>query len=175
MGNTPGEAFRLLQDAAEDGRLEAIAHARELTLVTVFGSVIDDPANAKDIDIAVLPRRGTNLDILAVINDFLLLTHSDDVDLLDLGRAGPVARQHALTYSEVLYESRPGEFAEAQLKAGMERMDTEWFREHALRLLAESAEWAHVGSTRASCSPGWRPSETSSVTSSHWVQPIRLV
>lgn len=140
MGTTPAEAFQRLRDAAADGRLEAIVHARELTLVTVFGSVVDDPANARDIDIAVMPRRGTSLDILAVINDFLWLTGSDDVDLMDLGRAGPVARQHALTYAEPLYESKPGEFARAQLQATMERMDTEWFRELGIRLMAESGE-----------------------------------
>jgi hypothetical protein len=140
VGTTPAEALRRLRDAVEDGRLEAIVHARELTLVTVFGSVVDDPANARDIDIAVAPRRGTSLDILGVINDFLWLTGSDDVDLLDLGRAGPVARLHALTYAELLYESEPGEFARAQLAATMERMDTEWFREFGLRLMAESAE-----------------------------------
>jgi predicted nucleotidyltransferase len=140
VGNSPAEALRLLKAAAEDGRLEAIARARELTLVTVFGSAVDDPANAKDIDIAVMPRWGTSLDILAVINDFMLLTNSDDVDLLDLGRAGPVAREQALTYCEVLYESDPGVFAEAQLRATMERLDTDWLRQLGLRLMAESAE-----------------------------------
>jgi predicted nucleotidyltransferase len=140
VATTPAEALRVLREAAEDGRLEALVRTRELTLVTVFGSVVDDPANAKDIDIAVAPRRGTSLDLLAVINDLMWLTGSDDVDLLDLGRAGPVARQHALTHCIPLYESEPGEFARAQLRANMDRMDTERFREHDLRLMAESAE-----------------------------------
>jgi hypothetical protein len=91
------------------------------------------------IDIAVAPRRGTSLDLLAVINEMMLLTGSDDVDLMDLGRAGPVARQHALTYAELLFESEPGEFAREQVRATMERMDTNWFREMDLRLMAESA------------------------------------
>lgn len=140
MGTTPAEALRRLREAAEDGRLDVIVRARELTLVTVFGSVVDDPVHARDIDIAVAARRGAALDILAVVNDFLWLTGSDDVDLLDLGRAGPVARQHALTYAELLYESEPGEFANAQLQATMERMDTDWMRDMDLRLMSESAE-----------------------------------
>jgi predicted nucleotidyltransferase len=140
VGTTPAEALERLRAAAENGRLEAIVQARELTLVTVFGSVVDDPANAHDIDIAVMPRSGTSLDLFGVINDFMWLTGSDDVDLMDLGRAGPVARQHALTFSEVLYESEPGKFAGAQLRAGMERMDTEWFRDFSLRVMAESTE-----------------------------------
>ena len=119
MGNTPAEALRRLREATEDGRLEALARARELTLVTVFGSVVDDPANAHDIDIAVAPRRGTSLDILAVMNDLLWLTGSDDVDVMDLGRAGPVAREQALTHCELLYESEPGEFAREQVRAMM--------------------------------------------------------
>lgn len=141
MGTTPAEAFRRLREAVEDGRLAAIVHRRELTLVTVFGSVVDDPANARDIDIAVAPRRGTSLDILAVINDFLWLTGSDDVDLLDLGRAGPVAREQALIYAELLHESEPGEYARAQVAASMERMDTEWLRHLGLRLMAEPGEF----------------------------------
>jgi predicted nucleotidyltransferase len=140
VATTPAEALRALREAAEDGRLEALVRARELTLVAVFGSVVDDPANAKDIDIAVAPRRGTSLDLLAVINDLMWLTGSDDVDLLDLGRAGPVARQHALTYGELLYESEPSLFAREQIRATMERMDTDWMRDLDLRLMAESAE-----------------------------------
>jgi predicted nucleotidyltransferase len=140
VGTTPAEALARLRAAAEDGRLEAIVPARELTLVTVFGSVVDDPANAHDIDIAVMPRRGTSLDILGVINDFLWLTGSDDVDVMDLGRAGPVARQHALTYSEVLYEAERGEGAEAEIRATMERMDTDWLRDLDLRLMAGLTE-----------------------------------
>jgi hypothetical protein len=95
VGNSLAEALRLLHAAAEDGRLEAIAHARELTLVTAFG----------DNAIGVMPQRGTALDLPNVINDFALLTHSDDFALLDLGQAAPVDRERALTGGEELYES----------------------------------------------------------------------
>ena len=65
------------------------------------------------------------------------LVDSDHVDLLDLDRAGPVARQHALVPGDPLYEYRPGEFARQQMRASGQRLGTEWMRRLDLALMAD--------------------------------------
>ena len=61
---------------------------------------------ARDLDIAVLTKRGrSTLELLAELSD---LTRLDAIDLLDLGRAGPVATVEALLHGEVLFEREPG-------------------------------------------------------------------
>lgn len=56
---------------------------------------------------------------------------------MDLGRAGPVARSRALAPgSEVLHEARKGIFAEAQIAAITEEMETRPMRRRDLELLA---------------------------------------
>lgn len=75
-------------------------------------------------------------DVLAVLDELAGLTGSDDVDLLVLDDAGPVARERALVGSIALFESRPGAYAEAQMAAICERMDTDWLRRLDLELLA---------------------------------------
>ncbi len=67
------------------------------------------------LDVAVGSRTRTGLDVIAVICALMDLVDSDHVDLLDLDRAGPVARQHALVPGDPLYEYRPGEFARQQM------------------------------------------------------------
>jgi hypothetical protein len=57
------------------------------------------------------------------------------VDVVDLDRAGPVARQ-ALVPGEPLYESEPGGFVTAQMRASGERLSTEWMRRNSLERLA---------------------------------------
>jgi predicted nucleotidyltransferase len=120
----------------DNGELDAFVERNNLRLVTLFGSASRDEPTAHDVDIAVSARSGERLDILDVVNDLLALTGSDDIDVLDLDRAGPVARQHAL-FGEPLYESEPGLYAREQDRASMERMDTEWFRMLNLKLMAE--------------------------------------
>ena len=137
MGTTPAEAVRLLRAAMDNGQLDAFVERRNLRLVTLFGSASRDEPTAHDVDIAVSARTGERLDILDVVNDLLALTGSDDIDVLDLDRAGPVARQHGL-FGEPLYESEPCLYAREQDRASMERMDTEWFRKLRLELLVDS-------------------------------------
>lgn len=138
MGTTPAEALRTLRTAVEDGRLDDFVERHGLRLLVVFGSAERGEPTARDLDIAVSARPGERFDLLDLINALLDLTGSDDVDLLDLDRAGPVARQHAL-FGEPLYESEPGLYAREQIRASMERLDTEWFRRLSLQLMAESA------------------------------------
>lgn len=52
-----------------------------------------------------------------------------------LDDAGPLARERALVGARVLFQGGPGEFANAQIAAVMERLDTDWLRALELDLL----------------------------------------
>ncbi|HVE95388.1 MAG TPA: nucleotidyltransferase domain-containing protein [Pseudonocardiaceae bacterium] len=133
---SPIDAAQQLSAAAADGRLEALAEGHDLSLVVMFGSASRGQPDARDLDVAVGSRTRTGLDVLAVICALMDLVDSDRVDLLDLDRAGPVARQHALVPGVPLYEYRPGEFARQQMRASGQRLGTEWMRRLDLALMA---------------------------------------
>ncbi|MDQ2882032.1 MAG: nucleotidyltransferase domain-containing protein [Actinomycetota bacterium] len=136
MAISPLDAAHRLRSAAVDGRLEDLADLHALSLVVMFGSASRGQPDARDLDIAVGARARTGLDVLAVICALMDLVDSDRVDLLDLDRAGPVARQHALVPGEPLYEYRSGEFARQQMRASGQRLGTEWMRRLDLALMA---------------------------------------
>jgi predicted nucleotidyltransferase len=123
MGTTPAEAVRRLRGAMDNGELDALVERHNLRLVTLFGSASRDEPTAHDVDIAASGRPGTHFDIVDLVVDLMALTDSDDVDLLDLDRAGSVARQHALV-GELLYESAPGVYAVSWI----EPIWSEWTR-----------------------------------------------
>ncbi len=134
---SPIDAARRLRGAAVDGRLEALAEVHGLSLVVMVGSASRGQPDARDLDVAVGARERTGLDAVAVICALMNLVDSDCVDLLDLDRAGPVARQHALVPGDPLYEYQPGEFARQQMKASGQRLGTEWMRRLDLALMAQ--------------------------------------
>lgn len=134
MGTDPRSAVRRLQAAAEDGRLDQLCARHGIRLLTVFGSAVRADAQPRDVDVAVGFERGRRVDLLALIDDLGALTGSDDVDLMVLDRAEPVARERGLVGCLPLYESEPGAFASAQMAAVGERLDTAWLR--ALELQA---------------------------------------
>lgn len=72
--------------------------------------------------------------MLGFLDQLASLGAGDEVDLMVLNHAGPVARERALVGARVLFESRPGEFATTQIAAIMERMDTDWLRALDLEL-----------------------------------------
>ncbi|MGH3871726.1 MAG: hypothetical protein ACRDSR_09470 [Pseudonocardiaceae bacterium] len=136
MAVSPLNAAQRLRGAAFDGRLEALAEVHDLSLVVMFGSASRGQLDARDLDVAVGSRARSGLDVVAVICALMDLVDSDHVDLLDLDRAGPVARQHALVPGEPLYEYRSGEFARQQMRASGQRLGTEWMRRLDLELMA---------------------------------------
>lgn len=132
----PTEALRRLRRAEASGELAGFARRHRLRLIVVFGSAAAGEAEPDDLDIAV-GSAGGDLDPIAVISALMELTASDVVDLLDLDRAGPVARQHALVTGDPLYELPEGEFARQQMRATGERLSTEWMRRLDLALMAD--------------------------------------
>lgn len=125
MRVTPLQAADRLRAAARDGQLAALAERFDVRLITLFGSTVDNAPDAGDVDVAMATEKGRTLDLLGILDALYHLTGSEDFDLLDLNHAGDVARQHALSYADPLYESREGEYAEEQIKAVMMRMDTD--------------------------------------------------
>lgn len=135
MGTDPRTALTRLQAAADDGRLDALCERHALRLVTVFGSAVRPDADPKDLDVAVGFEPGRRGDVLAVLDELSRLTGSDDLDLMVLDDAGPVARERALVGCLALHESEPMAYANAQMAAMCERMDTDWLRAQDLETL----------------------------------------
>lgn len=128
-----------LRSALVDGRLEELCASTGIELLVLFGSAVSeaDPGDAElgDVDIAVAFADPLDRDFLAAVTALIDLL-GDAVDVLDLDRAGPVARQRALTQGEVLLELRPGAFATRQMTAIREFIETEPFRWLDLELMA---------------------------------------
>ncbi len=128
MGTDPRTALDRLRSAADDGRLEQLCRRHGVRVLTVFGSAARPDADPRDLDVAVGFEPHHTADVLGVLDELTVLTGSDDVDLLVLERAGPVARERALVQCVPLYESEATAYAAAQVAAMGERMDTEWLR-----------------------------------------------
>lgn len=135
--NQARAALQRLRDAADDGRLEALARRHHIRLLGAFGSTTDpDWPDPHDLDIAVEFERAAEIDFIQVILDLIDLVQFDDVDVMHLNRAGPVAQTSGLVGGEPLYESEPGAFDEARARAVTARLDTAWLRRIDLELLA---------------------------------------
>lgn len=135
---TPYDAFRSLSSSAAAGDLAKLCERHGVELLVVHGSVLDpEPLRpAQDLDLAFRYVQGAERDQVALINEILQLARFDAIDLMDLGRAGPVARARALApNSVVLYEADRSIFAEAQIAAMTETMETRWMRRRDLELL----------------------------------------
>lgn len=126
-----------LREAATRGALADLCHRHDLDLLVVFGSVLDPGSDPHDLDVAVRFRPGRDTrDTLKVLDDLYRLTGSERIDLMVLNRGAPLARERALTTGEPLFQLRPGDFANAQIAAIMERLDTDRFRALELELMS---------------------------------------
>jgi predicted nucleotidyltransferase len=103
-------------------------------LLVMFGSAADAAQDPSDVDLAVLAEDG--FDLLSFVDELYLMTEFEGFDVLDLRRAAPVPRERALVGARRLYEARSGLFANTQIAAIMERMDTEEMRRVELELMA---------------------------------------
>jgi len=100
----------------------------------VFGSTAQGAEDPRDLDVAV--RLEDDARLLDVLEALVALTGVERLDVLDLNRAGVVARERALVGSIALYEREPGMFERAAVAAMVERMDTDWLRRLDLELMA---------------------------------------
>lgn len=134
MGTTPAQALERLRQAAE---LEALCQRHRVRILTVFGSAARGAATARDLDVAVRFEPGSTPDVLVLLDDLSRLTGSDQIDLMVLDTAGPVARERALVGCIALFESETGAYADAQMAAMCERMDSDWLRAADLETLRQ--------------------------------------
>jgi len=128
VGTDPRTGLQRLRAAAHDGRLEQLCRRHGVRVLTVFGSAARPDTAPRDLDVAVGFEPHHTGDVLALLDELTVLTGSDDVDLMVLDRAGPVARERALVQCLPLYESEATAYATAQVAAMGERMDTDWLR-----------------------------------------------
>ncbi len=131
----PRDALARLRQMAESGELDELCERHGLELMVAFGSATrGDVAQPDDLDVAV--RFAGDGDLVALTSDLIRQLHYDAVDVMDLGRAGIVARAEALAVCVPLYERRRGMFAAAQMAAVGQRLDTQWLRRLSLELMA---------------------------------------
>lgn len=136
MSDSARQAVRRLCEAAESGDLATLCERADAQLLLVFGSARRVDADPNDVDVAVRFEQGASHDVLGLLDQLYRLTGYEEFDVLDLGRAGPLARERALVGAHVLYEARAGRFASEQIAAIMERLDTDGMRRAELALMS---------------------------------------
>lgn len=135
---TVARSLRRLRAARDSGELAALCRRHGLELLVLFGSAASRVPTSRepgDIDLAIASRHGGSADLLAVVEDLAGLTGGDDLDVMDLALAGPVAMHRALTAGEVLYEENPRVFAERQIFAINHYIETAPLRRAVLESL----------------------------------------
>ncbi|WP_314174931.1 hypothetical protein [Streptomyces winkii] len=133
----PRESLRRLTAASAAGDLDSLCHDYGVELLVAFGSAVREGTQPRNLDIAVLFRRDLpKPDVLGFLDALGVLADTTAIDLMDLGRAGPVARERALVGGLTLAELTPGTFARERMHAITERMDTDWLRRLDLELMA---------------------------------------
>lgn len=130
------EGVSALRAAAADGRLDAVCARHRIRVLTVFGSAVRHPATARDLDIAVLPERPSDLDVLRLLEDLVELSGLEGIDLARLDAASPLLAERALVGCIPLHESVEGAYADAQSAAIGQRVETDHLRRLDLELLA---------------------------------------
>lgn len=109
-------------------RLSPVFKDKGLKLVLVFGSVVTGKAHKRsDVDLAFL--FDNRVDIMGLTNRVIRLLRTDNVDVVDLGRASPLLRFSAAKNGKVLYERSPGLFSEFYSLAFRRYVDTKKLRD----------------------------------------------
>jgi hypothetical protein len=139
MGMTggPQAALDQLRRDARSGRLAQLCRETGIELLVAFGSATDPewPLPPRDLDLAVVMNSGSGL--LQALDALTTHLGFERIDVMDLGRAGNVARAQALGRGELLCELTPGAFAEQQILALVQQADTKWLRDLQLEALAQ--------------------------------------
>jgi predicted nucleotidyltransferase len=79
-----------MREMAASGQLDAFCERHDLDLLVVHGSVLDEQADAGDLDLAVWPRRGGAFDLVALYGELPAVLGHVEMDVMDLSRAGVV-------------------------------------------------------------------------------------
>lgn len=134
LSSDASEALRRLDLAVEDGEVTRLAERYDLDLLVLFGSASREEATAHDLDLGYLAA--SRIDHWQLLSDIYRLVGSELVDLVDLATANVVLR--AAVYEGIpIHERVPGRFAEQQMEALAQHLDTRWLRLLDLELMAE--------------------------------------
>jgi hypothetical protein len=136
MVDSPRAALSQLRREARAGVLARLCQEAGIELLVAFGSATDPdwPVAPRDLDLAVVMTSDSSL--LRVIDALVTHLAFEQIDVMDLERAGSVARAQALGRGELLHETAPGTFAEQQILALVQEADTRWMRDLQLEALA---------------------------------------
>ena len=138
MNESVRDQLARLREAATTGAVAELCQRHDVDLLVVFGSVLGETSDPRDLDLAI--RFGSSNETpepLTILDDLYRLTGSERIDLMVLNRATPLTRERALTTGEPLFQGKAGDFANAQIAAIMERLDTDRFRAMDLELMAD--------------------------------------
>lgn len=104
----------------------------------MFGSVLNSAVEAPaDLDVGVRFLETSQSDLVAVTTNLIEMLRFDNVDVLDVGHAGVVARGRALgAGARGIYEREAGLYARASMAAMTMEMDTAYLRRLDVELLA---------------------------------------
>lgn len=119
------EALHRLESASEDGRLEVVCRRLDVVLLTLFGSAVRDAGSAHDLDVAALFGQRSVMAPLELVGALVDITGTDDVDLLVLDDADPVARFNATSRGLPLYADAPTRWGTTQMGYATMMFDTE--------------------------------------------------
>lgn len=121
---------------AADGRLAAFCAEHGVTLLVAFGSAVDHRAGRTDVapddlDLAV----SGDVDLIRLTSALVGLLACNEVDVMDLDRAGIAARAGALHRGQPLFEAQRGQFSREAMRALGMAADTAWIRDLQLQQL----------------------------------------
>lgn len=122
--------FECLLAAAGDGRLVDPCERHGVRLLGAFGSATRGEVRYDSLcalDVAVAFHDDRPRDLLSLLEELAALSECDRIDLLDLHRADPSAREEGLR-GVPLYEAEPGGYAQALMVAAQGRLDSVWLR-----------------------------------------------
>lgn len=123
----------MLQTAMADGRLDELCQHHDVGVLVLFGSAAADIPTPGDLDLAYLPGEAT--DALALLDDLIVLTAEDRIDLVNLATADPSISHRAMA-GRPLYEREPGRVARPRDVATRRYLDTAWIRRVQAEVLA---------------------------------------
>lgn len=124
-----------LRTASVRQALAELSRRYDVSLLVFFGSGAAGRPDPRDIDLAARFDPYHPARVLAFLDELADVVGTDRVDLMVLNTAGPVAREEALVFGESLFMASPDLFAEAQIAATMERLETDHLRRAQLEML----------------------------------------
>lgn len=109
-------------------RLKPVLEDKELRLVLLFGSAVSGKTHKQsDIDLAFLFDRP--VDILLLTNTVIRLLRTDNIDVVDLGKASPLLKFSAAKSGVPVYEREEGLFNQFYSLAFRRYVDTKKLRD----------------------------------------------